>query len=142
MALVSQMLGTPGTSVSSATRARNKDEMIKTVWETYPEYTASFKLMKKEADLSKISFPCMLKPISDSGSKEIYYAENKKQMKDAFYGLINLDKEGHDQWSYNRHGLHFLCESYLSGQEFSIKSVVVNEKCHIAGITEKRVIEP
>ncbi|WP_034987864.1 ATP-grasp domain-containing protein [Bartonella florencae] len=98
--------------------------------------------MKEEADLSNISFPCVLKPISASDSKGVYYAENEKQMKDAFHGLINLAKEGHDQWSYNRYGLHFLCESYLSGQEFSVEDVVVNEECYIADITEKKVIEP
>ncbi|WP_273721032.1 MULTISPECIES: ATP-grasp domain-containing protein [unclassified Bartonella] len=136
------MLETPGTSVSSATRARNKYEMIKTVWETYPEDTPSFKLMKEEADLSNISFPCVLKPISSSGAKGIYYAENEKQMKDAFYGLINLGKEGHDQWNYNRYGLHFLCKSYLSDQEVSVAGVVVNEECYITGIGDKKVTEP
>lgn len=141
-ALVSENLGTPGPTLSSATKARNKYEMIKAVWEVYPQYAPSFKLVSEVSDLEDITFPCVIKPISASGSKGVYYSENKKQAQNAIGELINLGKEGNDKWSYNRYGLHFLCESYISGQEFSVEGVVIDQECCIAGITEKKVIEP
>lgn len=66
-ALASEMLGMPRTNLSSATKARKKYKVIKTIWKTSLKYRPSFHLIKEEAKLGNIPFPCVLKPISTSG---------------------------------------------------------------------------
>ncbi|MGR5913241.1 ATP-grasp domain-containing protein [Bacillus cereus] len=85
--------------------------------------------------LEGFSFPVIVKPSNDSGSKNVYLCKDYNEVKQAVDVISNsklnlvgqtLDPEA-------------IVEEYLDGPEYSIESYTIDGKTTIVGVTEKVV---
>ncbi|EHL31243.1 ATP-grasp domain-containing protein [Legionella drancourtii] len=138
---IAKAINIPSIDTDAAYRARNKYEMRKTIFNHNPALVPSFAEVSSfkdiENNISNIGFPAVLKPISASGSKGIFIINTLEEAFQAFKTLTTLLGDTEEGWFYNRYGNKFILETFISGQEFSVEGVVLNNDIFIAGITDK-----
>lgn len=129
IAAACQELGLPGIDLPTAIRATDKAEMIK-AFEAHNVEHPWFVTAKNEEEFAKIkigiSFPCIMKPTDNSGSRGVVLCHNAEE----------LEKE----YSYTRNesrGGAVIIEEYLTGHEVSVEVMVVNGTPHVLQITDK-----
>ncbi|MGR6009569.1 ATP-grasp domain-containing protein [Bacillus cereus] len=82
-----------------------------------------------------IKFPCVVKPVDDSGSNNVLkcysYEEVKRHTEKILSNKYNVRSQKNAQ--------NILVEEYVSGQEYSVEIFTYNGKCKIVGVTQKIV---
>lgn len=134
IAIVTNKLGLPGLSVDSAIKATHKGEMMKAFnnhqieapWFYIIDNPEEFVSLK-----SKITFPCIIKPCDNSGSRGVIMAEN----------AIDLDTAFQYSLKYARNG-GVIIEEFLSGSEVSVEAITVDGVTHVLAITDKITTGP
>lgn len=85
--------------------------------------------------LEDFSFPVIVKPSNDSGSKNVYLCKDYNEVKQAVdvisHSKLNLVGQTLDPEA--------IVEEYLDGPEYSIESYTIDGKTTIVGVTEKVV---
>ena len=138
-AIISSKLNIPGVDPEKIILARNKylmrDEIAKHDNTLVPKYY----LINEDKDIPDINFPAVIKPISSAGSKGIFIVNNRDELLNAYQNLKDISK---NDVTFTKYGKSYILEEYIEGQEFSVEGVVVNNKLHIAGITDKQTTDP
>lgn len=138
---IAKAINIPSIDPEAAYRARNKYEMRQAIYNHNPDLVPAFVEINSLEDIENyiahIGFPAVLKPISASGSKGIFIVNTLEEAFKAFKTLGKLMDDVAEGWFYNRYGNKFILESYISGQEFSVEGLILNNDIFIAGITDK-----
>lgn len=122
-------LGLPGISPDTALKATDKAEMIKAFEAHGVEHPWYFIVPEKtsfDSVIEKISFPCIMKPTDNAGSRGVMLCRNKSEL------IAGYDYSSHE----SRSGA-VIIEEYLQGPEFSIEVMVVDGVPHVLQITDK-----
>jgi len=134
IAIVTNKLGLPGLSVDSAIKATHKGEMMK-AFNNHQIEAPWFYIIDNPEDFvslkSKITFPCIIKPCDNSGSRGVIMAEN----------AIDLDTAFQYSLKYARNG-GVIIEEFLSGNEVSVEAITVDGVTHVLAITDKITTGP
>lgn len=101
--------------------------------------SVKFVLIRKLDNLNEklegFSFPVIVKPSNDSGSKNVYLCKDYNEVKQAVdvisHSKLNLVGQTLDPEA--------IVEEYLDGPEYSIESYTIDGKTTIVGVTEKVV---
>ena len=129
IAAADKVCGLPGISYETAVRATDKGEMIKVFEEhgvEHPWYYIAEDEPAFEAVLEKASFPCIMKPTDNAGSRGVVLAHSQEELKDA-YAYSHRESRGGT----------VIIEEYLQGPEFSVEVMVIDGEPHVLQITDK-----
>ena len=129
IAAACEACGLPGISYKTAVRATDKAEMIR-AFEKYgvehPWYYVAESKEEFDDMMEKITFPCVMKPTDNAGSRGVVLVHNQQELKDA-YGFSHGE---------SRSGA-VIMEEYLQGPEFSVEVMVIDGEPHVLQITDK-----
>lgn len=129
IAAACEACGLPGISYKTAVRATDKAEMIR-AFEKYgvehPWYYVAESKAEFDDMMEKITFPCVMKPTDNAGSRGVVLVHNQQELKDA-YGFSHGE---------SRSGA-VIMEEYLQGPEFSVEVMVIDGEPHVLQITDK-----
>ncbi|MFE9423995.1 ATP-grasp domain-containing protein [Kitasatospora sp. NPDC006697] len=129
-------LGLPGLSAGTARTLRLKHLMREAVAAAglpQPRYAVVAAESELAAALALVGFPCVVKPVDQSGSLNVRRADDPEQALAAFRAV-------HDYGTgyLGRRGLPLvLVEEYISGPEFSVEGFVEDGRAQVLAVTEK-----
>lgn len=127
IAAATSELGLPGITYDTAVKATDKGEMIKTLKDNNVSTPWYFIVNEvDELDKLEISYPCILKPVDNSGSRGVVLAKNNLELKELFLYSKN----------HSRNGL-VIIEEYMQGKEVSVEILVYDGIVNILAITDK-----
>ena len=129
VALVCEKLGISGISSETAIKATDKGEMIKAFKEhDVPSpwfYIAKdFTVFEKIKD--SVTYPCIMKPVDNSGSRGVVLIESKEELERNFEYSISQSR-----------GAGVIIEEYMTGPEVSVEIMIVDGKVNVLAITDK-----
>lgn len=130
-------------SVQTINNCRNK-YVSKLLWQKHGLRTPRSRLIRSTADITaffqEIGGPCVLKPLSGSGSELIFWCDSEKACETGFEQII----EGLHQRRTNRlykslstDGPTILAEEYIKGDEFSCDFIIENGGVRVIRVTRK-----
>ncbi len=128
-----------GNSPEVTELARDKSK-VRLLFEADQElYTPFFKVVKSIDELDEIKdivpFPCIVKPVDESGSNKVKKCINLQQLNDHIREILSIKKNIRNQSTAQT----VLIEEYIQGQEYSIECISFKGSHQIVGITEKTV---
>ena len=116
-------------SYDTAIKATDKYEMIRAFKEhgvPSPWFFVVDSLPELQSHRDEITYPCILKPVDNAGSRGVVKADNYEELA-LYYGYSLAN---------SRQG-KVIVEEYLDGPEVSVEVMVVNGKVNILQITDK-----
>lgn len=119
----------PGISFETAIKATDKGEMIKafeTAGVDHPWYYIVPALPDLNNIIDKITYPCIMKPTDNAGSRGVVLCHDKKELASEYEYSRNESRGG-----------EVIIEEYLQGPEFSVEVMVVDGEPHVLQITDK-----
>lgn len=127
VAAATSMLGLPGISMETAIKATDKGEMIKSFKQNNVP-SPWYYIINSIEELAKydISYPCIIKPTDNAGSRGVYLAHDEQELTDHFAYSQHESRSG-----------QVIIEEYLTGNEVSVEILVVGGKINILAITDK-----
>lgn len=129
IAYVAEKMNLPGVSEETALKATDKGEMIKAFVENNVA-CPWFYIVSSDKDLneiiSKISYPCIVKPTDSSGSRGVMLVKDEKEVSDAYTYSRNMSRNG-----------NVIIEEFLIGNEVSVEVMAIDGTPHILAITDK-----
>jgi biotin carboxylase len=131
-------LGLPGLTAGTAVALRHKHVMRDTLRGRgidQPRHALVTDESQLTAATASVGFPCVVKPVDQSGSLNVRRADTPAQAAEAFrrihdYGTGYLDRAGLPL---------VLVEEYVVGPEFSVEGYVADGDVAVLGITEKQL---
>ena len=121
--------GLPGISFETAVRATDKAEMIR-AFETHgvehPWYFVAQDKAAFDAVKDRVSFPCIMKPTDNAGSRGVILAQDLESLERAYAYSHGQSRGG-----------AVIIEEYLKGPEFSVEVMVLDGEPHVLQITDK-----
>jgi biotin carboxylase len=129
-AVIAEYFGLPGPGVFAAKLSRDKYRLreltretgIRSPWFKKVELESKFDLLS----LSEVKFPCVVKPISGSGSKGVLYVKERNVL------LESLEKSSKDS-----NVSEILIEEFVPGIEYSLEGFVKEGILEVIGICRK-----
>lgn len=121
--------GLPSIDYETAVRATDKGVMIKAFEAHGVEHPWYYVVDDAEMYVSvkeKVSYPCILKPTDNAGSRGVVMVENVDELDEAYVYAKDESRSG-----------KVIIEEYLSGPEFSVEIMVVNSNPYILQVTDK-----
>ncbi|ONI76281.1 hypothetical protein ALI144C_37110 [Actinosynnema sp. ALI-1.44] len=92
----------------------------------------------EEAAAADVGFPCVVKPLDDSGSYGVRLCANSQEVADHAKALL--------EWTHNEVGQAklpgVLVEEFMHGREISVEVIVADSKVNIIAITDKVLLPP
>lgn len=129
LAKAAAMLGLPAISYDTAIKATDKHEMIK-AFKEHDVASPWFYNISCKSDLTllkeNISFPCIMKPTDNAGSRGVVLVNNYDELLNAYDYSYKQSRSG-----------NVIIEEYLQGDEVSVEVIVINGDAHILAITDK-----
>ena len=129
IAAATAMLGLPGISMETAIKSTDKGEMIKTFKEHKVE-SPWFHILKDVKELEEflptLTYPCILKPTDNAGSRGVILVNSEDELMDAYHYSVGQ----------SRGGLVIL-EEYMIGPEVSVEIMVVDGEPYVLQVTDK-----
>ncbi|AMO50048.1 Biotin carboxylase [Kosakonia oryzendophytica] len=131
-----QRLNIPCISHETATLARNKD-LARIRYSERGVPSAQFKIVHRlgeaEDAAATIGYPVVLKPTNTASSQNVFFINDRQQLRDAFKVLENFTT------SYMGFSVRkeYLVEEYLEGPEFSVEIFLTHGEVVFAEVTEK-----
>jgi biotin carboxylase len=129
IAYVAEKLNLPSITMSTAVKATDKLEMIKAFKENRvasPWYSVIDSSEELHNIVDKITFPCIMKPVDNSGSRGVVLINNSEELKTNYgYSLQN-----------SRNG-QVIVEEYLKGKEVSVEVIAYKGKVNMLAVTDK-----
>ena len=129
IAAAAKELSLPSISMETAIKSTDKGEMIK----AFKEHSVAhpwFFIAKDEEEFNaikgRVSFPCIMKPCDNSGSRGVVLAKS----------LLQLESEYNYTKSSSRGG-SVIIEEYLEGNEVSVEVIVLKGVPYIIQVTDK-----
>lgn len=141
VAAIAAEFGLPGSSIESASAARNKYLMRRILTKfgipdiKYAEITTFDELCAAASD---IGYPLIIKPVSASASKGVFKIEDAGGLPGT-WDLIrrHVVVESDAMFGYNKG--RFIVEEFMAGPEYSVEALIDTSTVHILGITEKEI---
>ena len=129
VAYATTKLGLVGITYDTAVKATDKGEMFK-AFETANVEHPWFYILKSSSDLaglvSKITFPCITKPVDNAGSRGVMLVHSPNELRHAV-----------EYSSENGRSGSVIVEEYLEGKEVSVEIIVINGIVHVLQVTDK-----
>ena len=129
IAAATQALGIPGISMDSAIKSTDKIEMIK-AFKNHGVASPWFFEIDTFSEIEKlkeaISYPCVMKPSDNSGSRGVTIINSSDELHDAYIYSSNQSRNG-----------KVIIEEYLEGDEISVEIISYNGEPHILQVTDK-----
>lgn len=129
VAKASKKLGLTAVSFDTAVKATDKGEMIKAFKEANvpsPWFFIIENKEKLEEIKDKIEYPCILKPLDNSGSRGVVLVKSEKELDESFAYSVSSSR-----------GAGVILEEYMQGNEVSVEVMAWNGEIHILAITDK-----
>ena len=129
IAAACEKLGLCGITFDTAVKATDKGEMIKTFEKHNVEHPWYFILNTPDeidAVVDKITYPCISKPVDNSGSRGVMLIHSKEELADAL-----------QYSSSNGRGGSVIVEEYMQGPEVSVEIIVLDGKPNVLNVTDK-----
>lgn len=129
IAAACQACSLPGISYETAVKATDKGEMIKAFEKhnvEHPWYYIAENQTEFEQVLNSITFPCIMKPIDNAGSRGVVLCHNKDMLKKEYGYSCKESRKG-----------AIIIEEYLQGPEFSVEVMVIEGEPYVLQITDK-----
>src|SRR3990167_9369612 len=136
-AYLSRLVNLPSLSKKTAEALRNKGKMrdaLKACHIRVPRYVM-LKSCDEINDVAQyVKFPCVIKPIDQSGSIHVRKIENIDDLSQAYNMMC------YDPWTEMGKGIGSVAiiEEYIYGTEFSIEGYVDKTGCYIVSVTQKK----
>ncbi len=135
-ARLAQALNLPSVSHETGDALRNKGMMraiLQKKGVRVPKFTIIETAEQTIAAANEIGFPCVIKPIDQSGSVHVSRANNLIELRTA-YLIMSADP-----WTEMGKGVGSVAiiEEYISGPEYSVEGYIDANGAHIVSITEK-----
>lgn len=129
IAAATQALGICGISMDSAIKSTDKIEMIKAfklngVASPWFYEIDTFYEIEKLKDI--ISYPCVMKPSDNSGSRGVTIINGSNELQDAYIYSSNQSRNG-----------KVIIEEYLEGDEVSVEIITYKGEPHVLQVTDK-----
>ncbi|MBE7034543.1 MAG: ATP-grasp domain-containing protein [Ruminococcaceae bacterium] len=129
IASATKALGLPGISMETAIRATDKGEMIK-AFAAHSVPSPWYFIVENEEKLAsiqkKITYPCIMKPLDNSGSRGVMLIERAEKLAESFAYSVAQSR-----------GAGVIVEEYMQGSEVSVEIMVIGGESHILTITDK-----
>ncbi len=129
IAAASMACGLPGISYETAVMATDKAEMIKAFEKCgveHPWYFVAENAAEFESITERVTFPCVMKPTDNAGSRGVVLARDIEELKSAYAYAQAESRRG-----------AVIIEEYLQGPEFSVEVMVTGGEPHVLQITDK-----
>lgn len=127
VAAAASLLGIPGISPETALKSTDKGEMIEafhTAGVEAPWYLVVTD--REQLEEKDVTFPCIVKPTDNAGSRGVVLAHNKAGLMEAYEYSVKESRSG-----------RVIIEEYLEGPEVSVEAMAVGGKIHILAVTDK-----
>lgn len=129
IAAATSRLGLPGISMDTAIKSTDKGEMIK-AFKAHDVESPWFYIIDNvtvlNALLPKLTYPCILKPTDNAGSRGVMLVNSAEELIKAYQYSV----------AQSRGGLVIL-EEYMIGPEVSVEVMVVDGEPHVLQVTDK-----
>ncbi len=129
IAYAAEALGLPGISFETAIKSTDKGEMILTFEEKGVEHPWFFIAADEEkfySVLDQISYPCIMKPTDNSGSRGVVLCHSKEELEQEYTYTKGASRGG-----------GVIIEEYMVGDEVSVEVMCENGVAHVLQITDK-----
>lgn len=127
VAYTCEKLKLPGITYEAAIKATDKGEMIKAFDKEGVEHPWYYIVEKSsEIDAEILSFPCIIKPTDNSGSRGVVLVDSEDELSEAI-----------EYSSKNGRSGSVIIEEYMTGLEVSVEVIVLEGNIHILQITDK-----
>lgn len=135
-AQVSRLVKAPGVTIETGEALRNKNKMLETLQRAnvrVPRFMLIDTNDKITELLGYLAFPCVIKPVDQSGSIHVSRVNNEFELRNAYTEMCN------DTWTEMQKGVGHIAivEEYIEGEEFSVEGYVQDSEIHIISITKK-----
>lgn len=134
VAAATTLLGLPGISFETAVMATDKGEMIKAFKEKKvesPWYFIIDNRSKLKSVANQLSFPCILKPTDNAGSRGVILVKEYGELNTAYEYSIKQSRTG-----------KVIIEEFMEGSEVSAEVMAINGEVHILAVTDKLTTGP
>lgn len=124
-----EVCGLPGISYDTAIKATDKGEMIKAFEANdvnHPWYYIISSVLDFQDALKSITYPCVIKPTDNSGSRGVVLCHNIAELENAYEYSLEESRGG-----------NVIIEEYMQGPEFSIEVMVIDGVPIVLQITDK-----
>ena len=122
-------LGLTGISYDTAVKATDKGEMIKAFEAAgveHPWYYIVEKTADAETLLDKITYPCIVKPTDNAGSRGVVLVNSPEELEKALAYSRENGRSG-----------NVIIEEYMTGSEVSVEIIVWRGDVHVLQVTDK-----
>lgn len=129
VAKAAEVCGRPGISMDTAIKATDKGEMIKAFEGhdvEHPWYYIALDKDTFERVKEKITYPCIMKPTDNAGSRGVVLAHNLEELEEEYSYTVGESRKG-----------GVIIEEYMEGPEVSVEVMVVNGEPHVLQVTDK-----
>lgn len=129
VAYATERLKLPGISYETACKATDKGEMIKAFKEhgvASPWFYIidSYKMLTML--VSEITYPCIIKPVDNAGSRGVMLAKNESELLGAYPNSLQCSRNG-----------KVIIEEFMHGPEVSVETMTMDGKTMVISITDK-----
>ncbi len=136
---VSQALGLSSNSIDSVRAASNKQTMRSLLQQeglTCPKFLVVGIDEKPENIIPKVTFPCVLKPLTLSGSCGVIRADDPESFQNAFTRIVHLLQsfESPEQKVADR---QILIEDFIPGIEVALEGLLIKDTFHPLALFDK-----
>lgn len=119
----------PGISMDTAIKATDKGEMIKSFEANaveHPWYYIALDKVAFESVKNKITYPCIMKPTDNAGSRGVVLAHSLKELEKEYTYTVGESRKG-----------GVIIEEYMEGPEVSVEVMVVDGEPYVLQVTDK-----
>ncbi len=136
---ISEALGLPANSIASVRAASNKQTMRSLLQQAglpCPKFLITGIDEKPETIMPQVIFPCVLKPLSLSGSCGVIRADDPESFQNAFFRIVHLLKsfERAEQEVVDR---LILIEDFIPGIEVALEGLLTKDTFHPLALFDK-----
>jgi len=120
-----------GPSYEAILKCKHKERLREALCE-YPSLAIKYKAIKKGEEnynIDEFDFPIIIKPSSDTGSRNIYLCSNKDEARIAISQIQNREEQ-----------FDILIEEFVDGNEYSAEVYIASGEVNLVAITEKKVL--
>lgn len=139
-ALGSAALSLPHNPVESVVATRNKHQMREILVNAgipSPKFWL-FSIDDDPVDLAKkVTFPCVVKPVSLSASQGVIRVDNEAGFVKAFHRLIAIMSNPEVQERLGSTARQVLVEAFISGPEFALEGLLVHGELRVLALFDK-----
>jgi biotin carboxylase len=139
-AMAAKALGLPHDPVEAVIAARNKflmREVLAKAGIPSPSF-AEFSINENPEDVAqRISFPCVVKPLSLSASRGVIRADDVSQFVAAFRRVAAILRQPEIAETGGDSSRHLLVESFIPGKEVAVEGLLLNGTLKILAIFDK-----